>query len=1001
MTNRYPGTCKHCRKNVPAGAGHAVKKDGRWGVLCEGCGEKAGLKKEPERPVDERRLIEADGTIRIPFSRDEGQKSLLRSLPPPAGQRSGWDPDKKVWRASIAQADVKRSLEIARTLGLEIAPELLKLEGERTEEAVEADKIDGLYAFQPEGVEFLASGSNRLLADEMGCVDGEAEVRLNRAGKGFAMSLGDLYHRFNGGRITGGKYWDRSIPTYIRSLCDGDLRLNQIRKVLNKGVREVVKITLKSGKTLRLTPDHEVRLSSGKWIEAQRLRSGSVVTVNGQTVCKSCGKKGPVITYPYAKFVGHCRTCMYRKLRAKPTYKTGKCFDKSGYVLVSGQWEHPRCDRHGRVPEHILVMEKNIGRFMRRNEVAHHQDNNPSNNAISNLQLMTTKEHNKLHGSKEKYRHMDGGVTGKGGKVCFIPITDTVLSVRKDGTAHVYDVVCADPHRNFIANGIVVHNCGKTIETLCALPRSGDLPPVMCIVPNCVKYNWRDEAAIWAPHYKVTCLRTKQSFRWPERGEMVMISYELLPKEAAYPSKKEKGKGLLAHLQFSKSAPKDLVTVIDECHNLRNNSLRKKRCTGIVKASARAWGLTGTPLLNHPDQLWRVLDSLSLAKIAFGSWNNFTRLFNATQNRWGGWEWGMPKPEVPERLRRVMLRRLKANVLPDLPPKRSQKLVSKGEDKALTAELDRLWDEWEETIVEGALPPFELFSKVRMQLAQSRIPDVLEWIEPYEDSKTPVIVFSAHREVIDTLEKRDGWETITGSTPSKKRSEIVKDFQAGKLKGIGATILAAGVGITLTKASTALFVDLDWTPAMNVQAQDRLHRIGQTADSVLYVRMVSDHPLDQHIQSLIAKKMELIDRAIERRVTVDPETLKDETSRRKAREERQKQQAAAAREAEEAEARERCQSITKRQREKLGENAPELDLTTERVEAISDALSDMLSVCDGATTKDGMGFNKPDAVRSRWLSVLTLADEDAQRCALSMLQGYSRQLKGRYPILWN
>jgi hypothetical protein len=60
----------------------------------------------------------------------------------------------------------------------------------------------------------------------------------------------------------------------------------------------------------------------------------------------------------------------------------------------------------------------------------------------------------------------------------------------------------------------------------------------------------------------------------------------------------------------------------------------------------------------------------------------------------------------------------------------------------------------------------------------------------------------------------------------------------------------------------------------------------------------------------------------------------------------------------------------------------------------------MLAVCDGAHVKDGVGFNKPDAVRSRWLNVLGLGDEVAQRCALSMLQGYRRQLGERFPILW-
>jgi superfamily II DNA or RNA helicase len=274
----------------------------------------------------------------------------------------------------------------------------------------------------------------------------------------------------------------------------------------------------------------------------------------------------------------------------------------------------------------------------------------------------------------------------------------------------------------------------------------------------------------------------------------------------------------------------------------------------------------------------------------------------------------------------------------------------------------------------------------------------LEWVEPYEDAGEPVVVFSAHRAPIDALGAREGWATITGDTPAAKRTEIVARFQAGELKGVACTIMAAGTGLTLTRACTCLFVDLDWTPALNVQAQDRLHRIGQTAQSVLYVRMVSDHPLDLHIQALIAKKMEMIAGAIERLVKVAPVEAAASTGQTEA--SRLEREAAAIREVETREAREKCRSITARQREKLGGEAPELELTPARVQTIRDALDAMLEVCDGAHVKDGLGFNKPDAVRSRWLNVLGLDDEDAQRCALSMLQGYRRQLGERFPCLW-
>ena len=715
--NRYPGKCA-CGRDVDVGAGVAVKIDGRWGVRCAVCATKAGLTTEPAAPQDTRRVLAADGAIQIPYSEDEGQKALLRSLPPPAGKFSAWDTEAKVWRASVSPADLRRTLEIARRLTLEIAPELLEREKtEHTVEARAAAEIPGLYHFQIEGVEFLASGKNRLLA------------------------------------------WDQGV--------------------------------------------------------------------------------------------------------------------------------------------------------------------------------------------------------------------------------------------------------GKTVIALCALPREGELPPVLVIVPNVVKYNWLNEAEKWAPMYQRTALAGRNSFRWPKPGEIVAINYDILPMAAEAPTRKSAAKERpeatmareAAHEKFIASAPFGLTVIVDECHNSRNNSAKMRRVRGIVSASTRAWGLTGTPLMNHPDQLWRVLQSLDLAHVVFGSWNNFTRLFHASRNRWGGWVWGLPMPEVPERLRRAMHRRTKAEVLPDLPPKRYQVLEINGIGEALRAELDRLWEEWGEVVEsEEALPPFEQFSAIRAKLAAARTPAVLEWVEPYEDAGDPLVVFSAHRAPVDVLGVRVGWATITGDTPAEKRTEIVKRFRAGELKGVACTIQAAGVGLTMTRACTALFVDLDWTPALNVQAQDRLHRIGQTAQSVLYVRMVSDHPLDLHIQGLIAQKMELIAASIERLVRVAPQQIAANESAGESN--RIARELAAIREAETREAREKCQSITARQRAKLGAEAPELELTPARVAAINEALSAMLGVCDGAMVKDGLGFNKPDAVRSRWLNVLGLNDEAAQRCALSMLQAYRRQLGERFAILW-
>lgn len=131
-----------------------------------------------------------------------------------------------------------------------------------------------------------------------------------------------------------------------------------------------------------------------------------------------------------------------------------------------------------------------------------------------------------------------------------------------------------------------------------------------------------------------------------------------------------------------------------------------------------------------------------------------------------------------------------------------------------------------------------------------------------------MVVFSAFRAPIEALAALDGWRIITGDTPQSERENIVRDFQAGRLRGVGATIAAAGTALTLTRSSNVLFVDRDWTPANNIQAEDRAHRIGQT-EPVLYRILVADDTADERVEHIISAKMALIDTVIERQAPAE------------------------------------------------------------------------------------------------------------------------------------
>lgn len=546
---------------------------------------------------------------------------------------------------------------------------------------------------------------------------------------------------------------------------------------------------------------------------------------------------------------------------------------------------------------------------------------------------------------------------------------------------------------------------GKTVQALCALPVDGR---TIVVAPAAVKYNWKAEANKWRPDLAVVVLEGRKSFRLPEPGEIVIVNYDILPawllpvKTGEVDLDGKEVKRVAVPEEF-KSVLAETTLIADEAHLVKSHKAqRSKKLRVLGQFCIKVWLLTGTPLTNNPFDLWGVLSVGGIERDVFGSWGKFLKLFGATKDRWGGYHFGGPAPEVPELLRRATLRRTKAEVLPELPRKRYQEIAVGIESDALVEDLERLEDRVREYGDE--LPPFELFSGVRAKLAADRIPAVLELVGGYEEAGQPVVVFSAHRAPIDVLAARDGWAVITGDTKAEDRTNVVRRFQAGELKGIGCTIQAGGVGLTLTRANHSIFVDLDWTPAWNVQAEDRICRIGQTADSIVITRLVSNHRLERHVHKLLAEKIALIQAAIEQKIEFAPKPERDlglvpETDEELAA--RLAEIGRVAKDITEREAREKVASILERESGRAsGRPAPKL--TAERKARIKAALEFLAGRCDGAVDRDDRGFNKPDAAIGHWLVATGLHEDDdtSYRVAERILARYSRQLDS-FADIWN
>lgn len=304
----------------------------------------------------------------------------------------------------------------------------------------------------------------------------------------------------------------------------------------------------------------------------------------------------------------------------------------------------------------------------------------------------------------------------------------------------------------------------------------------------------------------------------------------------------------------------------DEIHSIQNR--KSKQTTALKKIqSDNRTGLSGTPAFDKPDDLWSILNWL-YPKYWSSYWTYFNR--HIVFNTFNGYRQIVGIAHVDELHRQMdgfYIRRKKEDVLPDLPDKyyttvevdmspiqerayesmRKQMLAWVGEHErepvmapVVIAQLTRL-----QQFACAFAEIDESTGKMHLSEPSSKLDAVMELIE---STKQQVVVFSQFSQMVKLLRTRLEKAGIThgiyiGETSAKDREKIVDDFQANKLQVFAGTIAAGGVGITLTASSTVIFIDRGWSPSINVQAEDRLHRIGQP-NAVQVIDIRSRHTVD-------------------------------------------------------------------------------------------------------------------------------------------------------------
>ncbi len=319
------------------------------------------------------------------------------------------------------------------------------------------------------------------------------------------------------------------------------------------------------------------------------------------------------------------------------------------------------------------------------------------------------------------------------------------------------------------------------------------------------------------------------------------------------------------------------VLILDEAHYLKNADSKRTRTIfgtpdngGLADHAKHIFLLTGTPMPNNPAELWPALHALAPETIVstktgkpYPFWQ-FVNKFCRTRDNGFGLQiiGGKNHSDLKARLEPFMLRRLKSEVLAELPPIQFEPLYVEGtmprDEQALAEEwaaAEVLRHDGIEGLAKVALPT------LRRLTGLAKVPACVEWIKDFLASGRQLVVFAHHREVIEAIRDIVPAAVVTGDTPSHRRFSAVDDFQNGTAQVFLGQIQAAGTGITLTAASDVLFVESDWVPANVQQAAARIHRHGQTEPCMVRFATLAGS-VDEDIERALARKMTDIEKIV-------------------------------------------------------------------------------------------------------------------------------------------
>ncbi len=422
--------------------------------------------------------------------------------------------------------------------------------------------------------------------------------------------------------------------------------------------------------------------------------------------------------------------------------------------------------------------------------------------------------------------------------------------------------------RELGAGGVLADDMGlgKTVQTLAHLlteKAAGRLRhPTLVVAPTSVVHNWESELARFAPDLTFLTLQgpqRKRDFVRMSQVDVVITTYPLLARD----------RKPLAAIEYS-------AIVLDEAQNIKNASTQAARALSELRAQHRLC-LTGTPLENHLGELWSLFRFLLPGFL--GEETAFRRLYRTPIEKNGDSE---RRNQLAQRLRPFLLRRTKEMVTPELPPKTEviQRITLTGGQRdlyeAVRAVVDReLRSTLEREGLAGShVALLDALLKLRqtccdprlVRLAGARditesakLSALMERLPSLIEEGRRVLVFSQFAEMIKLIAAaattaKIPYVTLTGETTDRRTP--VERFQAGEVPVFLISLRAGGVGLNLTAADTVIHYDPWWNPAVERQATDRAHRIGQDKPVFVY-KLIAAGSVEERILELQQRKANL------------------------------------------------------------------------------------------------------------------------------------------------